>query len=72
MYQKKDEEDDFAAGTGKLLDKPEQPQGKITVNLSEADDANIIAGTDDLVKTLEEKKKQMLLSKYKQTYKNEE
>mgnify|MGYP000857907147 FL=1 len=70
--QKKDEEDDFAAGTGKLLDKPEQPQGKLTVNLSEADDANIIAGTDDLVKTLEEKKKQMLLSKHKQSHQNEE
>jgi hypothetical protein len=70
--QKKDEEDDFAAGTGKLLNKPEEPQGKLTVNLSEADDANIIVGTDDLVKNLEEKKKQMLLSKHKQSQQNEE
>ena len=70
--QKKDDEDDFAAGTGKLLDKPEEPQGKLTVNLSEADDANIIVGTDDLVKNLEEKKKQMLLSKHKQSHNHEE
>ena len=64
--QKKDDEDEFHSGTGKSIgEEPDRP--KLTndrVNLADAEDANIIAGTEELISGLEDKKKKMMQAKF--------